>query len=211
MNKNTLIVGGLLLVVGLGVGYTLGGNSSRVGVGGHTMQGGGMMGQDIDQHFIVQMIPHHDGAIAMAKIALRRSKRPEMITLANNIIAAQEKEITDMRGWYQSWYGTPVPATGSMGMRPSDERGSTEASRPNVHMGGMTGEPEVLASVSDAAFDREFITEMIPHHEMAVMMAQMLAAGTSRPEMKQLAANIIASQSSEIEAMRGWLTTWYGR
>jgi uncharacterized protein (DUF305 family) len=128
----------------------------------------------------------------MAKIALERSKRPEVVTLANNIIKAQEKEVVDMRGWYQSWFGTAVPTTGGMGM----------------HMGGMTGEPAALSSVSAANFDREFVTQMIPHHEMAIMMANMLASGSDRPEMKQLAGNIIASQSSEIELMRGWLRGW---
>lgn len=128
----------------------------------------------------------------MAKIALERSKRPEMLTLANSIIQAQEKEIADMRGWYQSWYGTAVPVADGMGM----------------HMQGMTGNPDTLQSIAAADFDREFVNEMIPHHEMAVMMAQMLAAGTERPEMKQLASNIIESQSSEIALMRGWLTSW---
>jgi|SRR3989344_1822112 len=200
-------IGLLMLLIGLGVGYGFGGSALSPS-GSHIMGDGSMMGQDIDQHFIVQMIPHHEGAIAMAKIALERSKRPEMITLANAIIEAQEGEIADMRGWYQSWYGAAVPQSGMGGMRPSDERGSTEASRPNVHMGGMTGDPDMLKSVSAADFDREFINEMIPHHEMAVMMAQMLAAGTDRPEMKQLASNIITSQSSEIELMRGWLRSW---
>lgn len=79
-----------------------------------------------------------------------------------------------------------------------------------MHMGGMTGDPDVLKSVSAADFDREFINEMIPHHEMAVTMAQMLAAGTERGEMRQLASNIITSQSNEIEMMRGWLKSWYG-
>ncbi|MSU73547.1 DUF305 domain-containing protein [Candidatus Kaiserbacteria bacterium] len=162
--------------------------------GGHMMPNGSMMGQNIDQHFIVEMIPHHEGAIAMAKIALERSKRPEMLSLAQGIIEAQEKEIADMRGWYQSWYGSTAPA-GGMGMQ----------------MGGMTGEPDVLKSVSDAEFDREFIKEMIPHHEMAVMMGQMLQASTERSEMKQLAENIITSQSNEIETMRGWLRLWYGQ
>ena len=184
-----------MLVVGLGVGYASSGNSWEAGVGdGHMMSNGSMMGQNIDQHFIVQMIPHHEGAIAMAKIALQRSKRPEMLSLAQGIIEAQEKEIADMRGWYQNWYGSTPPA-GGMGM----------------HMGGMTGEPDVLTSVSDADFDREFIIEMIPHHEMAVMMGQMLQASTERSEMRQLAENIITSQSKEIEMMRGWLKLWYGQ
>ena len=193
MERNTIIVGLLMLVVGLGVGYASSGNTTSV-AGNHMMGDGSMMGQNIDQHFIVQMIPHHEGAIAMAKIALERSKRPEMLSLAKGIIEAQEKEIADMRGWYQNWYGS-TPPQGGMGM----------------HMGGMTGEPDTLKSVPDAEFDREFIVEMIPHHEMAVMMGQMLQASTGRDEMKQLADNIITSQSREIEMMRSWLRLWYGQ
>jgi uncharacterized protein (DUF305 family) len=167
------------------------------------MGDGSIMGQNIDQHFIVQMIPHHDGAIAMARIALERSKRPEMLSLAQGIIEAQQKEIDDMREWYQNWYGSIVPQSGMPALRSLGEGGG------GMQMGGMTGEPDVLASVSAAEFDREFITEMIPHHEMAIMMAQMLQASTGRAEMKRLAENIITSQSDEIKMMRNWLAAWY--
>jgi uncharacterized protein (DUF305 family) len=51
---------------------------------------------------------------------------------------------------------------------------------------------------------------MVVHHEMAVMMAQMLESGTERPEMKQLASDIITSQTREIEMMRGWSASWFG-
>jgi len=191
MGKNILLIGLVLLLVGFGVGYTLSGNS-QPWAGNRMMPDGGMMGQNIDQHFIVQMIPHHEGAIAMAKVALERSKRPEILSLANGIIEAQQKEIDDMRSWYQSWYGS-APSSGGVGM---------------MHMGGMEGDIDVLKSVTAANFDREFLQQMIPHHEMAVMMVQMLAAGTERPEMKQLADNIRESQSREIEMMRGWLKIW---
>jgi len=182
-----------MLIVGLGIGYMVWGNSEAVRSGSHMMPDGSMMGQNIDQHFIVQMIPHHEGAIEMAKVALERSKRPEIITLANDIIEAQQKEINDMSAWYQSWFGSAPPA-GGMGM---------------MHMGGMEGDTAVLASVSDADFDREFLEQMIPHHEMAIMMAEMLQAATGRTEMKTLADNIITSQAREIDMMRGWLRTWY--
>jgi uncharacterized protein (DUF305 family) len=78
-----------------------------------------------------------------------------------------------------------------------------------MHMDGMEGDAGVLKSVSATEFDREFIQQMIPHHEMAIMMAQMLQASSERPEMKELADNIITSQSREIEMMRGWLKSWY--
>lgn len=197
MEKNVIIVGATALLVGVGAGYVFWGNVAAPAPQGmsHMMSDGSMMSQNIDQHFIAQMIPHHEGAITMAKIALERSKRPEILSLANGIIEAQEKENRDMRAWYQLWFGS-TPPEGGAGM---------------MHMSGMEGDTAVLASVSGAEFDRTFIEQMIPHHEMAIMMAQMLKASTDRDEMKELADNVIASQSREIETMRGWLTTWYGR
>lgn len=206
MEQKTLIVGLVMLIIGVGGGYALTGNGSEArGPGaraerGHMMGDGSMMGQNIDQHFIAQMIPHHEGAIEMAKLALERSKRPEMLSLANDIIEAQTREINEMTGWYTSWFGS-APPEGGIGM---GGRGGVM-----MHMGGMTGDLGDLNAASDAEFDRVFIQQMIPHHEMAVMMASMLAASTERDEMKQLADNIITSQSREIEMMRGWLKTWY--
>ena len=192
MNTQTISVGIVGVVVGLVLGSLLWGGSF-VPQRGHMMQDGSAMRQNIDQHFIAQMIPHHEGAIAMAKIALERSKRPEILSLANGIIEAQEKENADMRAWYQAWFGSVPPQVGGHGM----------------HMDGMEGDAAVLETVSAAEFDREFIEQMIPHHEMAIMMAQMLAAATERTEMKQLADNIITSQSREITMMRSWLAAWY--
>jgi uncharacterized protein (DUF305 family) len=78
-----------------------------------------------------------------------------------------------------------------------------------MHMGGMEGDTAILQSVALADFDREFIEQMIPHHEMAIMMAQMLQASTDRGEMKTLADDIITSQTREIVMMRRCLETWY--
>jgi uncharacterized protein (DUF305 family) len=58
-------------------------------------------------------------------------------------------------------------------------------------------------------FDREFIRQMIPHHQMAVHMAQMLLKHTTRPEMNDLANSIIKSQTAEIAQMQEWNQTWY--
>lgn len=190
--KNTAIIGGVLLIVGVGIGYLFAGY--KPATGSHMMPSGEAMSQNIDQHFIVQMIPHHEGAIAMAEIALERSQRPEVLSLAKGIIEAQEKENRDMRTWYESWFGS-APPEGGMGM---------------MHMDSMEGDSAALESVSAAEFDREFLEQMIPHHEMAIMMVQMLQASTERSEMKELADNIMISQSREIDMMRNWLTSWYG-
>jgi uncharacterized protein (DUF305 family) len=189
MNKQTLTIGLALAFLGLGAGYALWGGAAAPSER-HSMADGSMMG-DIDQHFIVQMIPHHEGAIDMARLALERSTRAEVRTLAENIIAAQTKEIRDMSAWYAEWFGS-APPSGGFGM----------------HMEGMEGDTEALNRAEE--FDREFLSQMIVHHEMAVMMADMLSAGTERNEMKRLAEAIRTSQSHEIALMRGWLTVWYG-
>ena len=56
---------------------------------------------DIDVAFICSMIPHHRGAIDMAKAELAHGDDPWAKELANAIIAAQEKEIADMLAWLE--------------------------------------------------------------------------------------------------------------
>ena len=64
-----------------------------------------------DRAFIDAMVPHHESAVMMAKAELAKGKNPELKTLAQNIIDAQEKEIEEMNSWRTDWYGGPVPAT----------------------------------------------------------------------------------------------------
>ena len=153
----------------------------------------------IDRHFIEQMIPHHEGAIEMAKLAQERATQTEIKTLAASIIKSQTEEIVQMKSWYKDWYGTEVPleANESMGMG----RG--------MMRGGMMGDQNDMESLKNANdFDKAFIEEMIPYHQMAVMMAKMLTQGTKREEMKTLAQNIIEAQTKEINDMRMWYKTW---
>ncbi len=63
--------------------------------------GYGRYGGAADARFIVMMIPHHEGAIAMAELALRRARRREIKALAQRIKASQGAEIVQMSQWYQ--------------------------------------------------------------------------------------------------------------
>ena len=67
------------------------------------------MGTDLwwshDLRFLNAMIPHHEGALVMAKDVQAKSARPEMQILAEAILTSQQAEIDEMQQWRKDWYG----------------------------------------------------------------------------------------------------------
>ena len=141
-----------------------------------------------DKHFIENMIPHHKEAVQMSNIALSRAEHREIKQLAKNIKSTQSKEIREMRQWYKKWYGTNVPAS-SMSMNNPTNLNKLKTVEP---------------------FDKEFIKQMIPHHQMAIMMAQMALKDSKQPRIRNFAKSVIKTQSAEINEMRLWYKQWYG-
>ncbi len=62
-----------------------------------------MSGKDFDTMFLDMMTPHHQGAVTMAKEALTKAEHPEIKTLSQNIIKAQQAEIKQMADWKAKW------------------------------------------------------------------------------------------------------------
>jgi uncharacterized protein (DUF305 family) len=75
-----------------------------------------------DLTFIDMMIPHHQGAIEMARAELADGQDAELMEIAQRIIDAQSAEIEDMNSWREEWYGSPSPAGGV----PPEEEGSSD-------------------------------------------------------------------------------------
>jgi uncharacterized protein (DUF305 family) len=161
--------------------------------------------QEMDRHFIEMIIPHHQEAVEMADLALQKAKNPELKKLAAAIKTDQTKEIQQMKAWYKQWYGTEFTANSMTGMGMGMHHRMGQGS---MHSGmmGMNMNLESLKNTSD--FDKEFIRQMIPHHQMAVMMSRMALNKATHSQLRDLAQVIIKSQTAEIQQMQQWYEAW---
>ncbi|GBE93825.1 DUF305 domain-containing protein [Nostoc cycadae] len=157
-----------------------------------------------DLRFIDAMIPHHQGATVMAKEAQQKSKRPQIKKLADEIIKAQNQEITQMKQWRTAWYpkaeDKPVAYDAKQGKTVEMSSEQMQSMMMNMDLGA-----------ADTEFDLRFINAMIPHHESAVVMAKDALQKSQRPEIKNLAQEIIKAQEAEINQMKQWRKAWYNK
>lgn len=131
-----------------------------------------------DRTFILGMIPHHEEAVTSSQALLQVATTPEVRTLAENIITAQEKEIMDMNTWYQEWFNEPYEADGKY----------------QAMMRSIEGKTAIEA-------ERIYLQDMIMHHKAAVAMAQAILPITEKEELQILGNNIIRTQNQEIAQM----------
>ena len=150
-------------------------------------------GEYSDERFIDAMVPHHQGAIEMAQVALENAEHSEILALAEEIVAAQETEIGQLKSIKQEQFGTSEV---SMDMSKEEMEGM-----------GMAMDPQELAI--QEPFDKAFIDNMIPHHESAIEMAQVVLEESENPEIREIAGTIVDAQEREIEQMRSWRDEWY--
>lgn len=159
---------------------------------------------DADVMFVSMMIPHHQGAIEMADLALARASSAEVKKLAAAIKAAQGPEIEQLQGWLDDW-GMPAAATSAA----APMSGMDHAGMAQGDMGEMAGmsraDMDKLKAASGAEFDKLFLTQMIAHHRGAIDMSDAVLANGSNPQVKALAQQIKDAQQEEITTMEGLL------
>ncbi len=87
--------------------------------------------------------------------------------------------------------------------------GSLMSNDGDMGMGQMNGMDHMMVMMVSS--EREFIEEMIPHHQEAVDTAkEVIARGGTTPVIKQLVENIVVAQECEIADMKQWYRDWYG-
>ncbi|MFC9165204.1 DUF305 domain-containing protein [Streptomyces fungicidicus] len=174
-------------------------NGSDTGSGAQTSASAGAEDtagahNDQDVSFAQGMIPHHQQAIQMSKMAASQASSTEVKDLAARIEKAQDPEIETMSGWLESW-GEDVPSS-MPGMDHGGHSGSSD-------MPGMmdTEDMDELMKASGKGFDTMFLTMMVEHHEGAVEMATTEKDKGRYGPAKKLAGDIITAQNAEIEEM----------
>ncbi|MET4430192.1 DUF305 domain-containing protein [Mycolicibacterium sp. 624] len=177
-----------------------------------------------DVTFAQGMIPHHQQAIEMSDMLLgKQDIDPRVVSLANEIKAAQGPEIEQLQGWLSQW-GVSTPATtpghdmptSSMPGMPGHDMptgsmpGMPGHDMPGGDMPGMSGhgmmsaaDMAALEAAQGTEASRLFLTQMIAHHEGAVTMAQQEVDGGQDPAAVALARAIIDTQQREITTMQG--------
>jgi uncharacterized protein (DUF305 family) len=147
--------------------------------------------------FMALMVPHHEFAIKMAQLALRRVPRNLQVKeVATDIVVGQRWEVGLMRGWEHRWYGeTTSPRL--------------DLTRADLAAMGMGADLAVLARARP--FAPAFYTDMIPHHEAAIVMSHRVLLSHPPVPLAALARSIIYGQSREIARMRRYRAIDLGR
>lgn len=144
-----------------------------------------------DTMFAQGMVPHHEQAVEMSGMMLKKQHIPAAVTdLATRINAAQAPEIETMTGWLKSWNESATTGAGHS-------------------MDGMMGDDDLkeLETAQGTEAAKLFLQQMIVHHEGAVMTAKTETSQGKNADAIQLSKDIVTAQEAEIREMQDLLAT----
>ncbi|MAU33832.1 hypothetical protein CL689_04805 [Candidatus Saccharibacteria bacterium] len=157
-----------------------------------------LKGDAFDEAYIADMLAHHEGALNMSEQAMAVTAHEEIRTLASNIVQSQSAELMKMRTWQKEW-----------GYKETMSGGHGSHGGAGMDMGGdMVEMQNKLQGLTGEEYDKEFLKQMIVHHEQAVEMSKYAADNAKHQEVKDLASAVISAQTTEINQMKQWQKQW---
>jgi uncharacterized protein (DUF305 family) len=146
--------------------------------------------------FAQMMIPHHEQALEMAKLADGRASDAEIKDLAGKIEQAQDPEIKTMKGWLESW-NQPTAMESMPGMDHGTGHGGD----------GMMSDADMeeLKAMKGTEFDKIFAEMMIEHHNGAITMAKDEQKNGENADAEKMAGDIAKGQSAEVKQLQSIL------
>ena len=148
--------------------------------------------------FARDMVVHHDQAVAMSLIAMRRGSDPAVRSLATDVVLTQRGQSGAMLGWLDQW---------GLSFSDSSQRRMAwmgpDHLLPDGRMPGMatTAEVQGLEALTGTAFDRAYLSMLYTHHAGGIPMAAEVLERTDEPVVVAMATSIRASQTAELEVL----------
>lgn len=150
----------------------------------------GLEGPEFEIAYVNRIIPHHEGAVEMARTVVDRAPHREVRDAAAKIIEDQEAEIEMLTGFLEGEYGEELDRDERQVMDESMMRHLDEAS------------PEMA--------EKMFLLMMREHHQTAVEMGEIALDRGRSEEILGQAKEMVESQRAEQDLFAGWLEAWHG-
>jgi len=162
----------------------------------------------VDVGFAQDMSVHHQQAVEMAGWERDHSTDPVLTQLASDIETTQNSQVGRMQGWLDLWGAAQLPLGGqymAWMSEPTHDHGGGVAV---TTMPGMATAADLAAmrAATGKDLDITWLQLMLRHHEGAVGMLQYAADHAAVPQLRNLAAQMLKAQTSEIDYLTQLLT-----
>ena len=144
------------------------------------------VGADVSDTWVRKMIEHHKGAIAMAKIELAHGYDSRVLPIARRLIAKQEKEVAELQALVRK-DAAPDPAS-AQPYRAAEKQMN-----------------DAMMAAKGADTSHTFVRKMIPHHQGAIAMSQIVLAQGADGRVADIAQRIMADQQAELDELQAIL------
>jgi uncharacterized protein (DUF305 family) len=192
-----------LLLLGAAGGLLIGGVPGSGAPAGPEMD-------SVDVGFAQDMTVHHEQAVTMASWERDHTADPVVHQIASDIAATQTSQIGRMQGWLELWGAPSLPPGGKhMAWMTEPSHNHTPAAAGGATtMPGMASDDELAAlrAATGPQLDVLFLQLMLRHHQGGAGMLEYAAEHAAVPQVRNLAAQMLRSQTTEGDYLRQLLT-----